>query len=116
MLFYSNTFAQAKTIPNSFEIKDLKDPSKLNFYTESISNSNMESYRLKDKRNVVKFENGFNLELYSATELKAKNNSLNINNYVSDIVKTDHDPKLNVHSSGIIVILHETNNAKFKNN
>ena len=114
MLFHSNVFSQAKTIPNSFEIKDLTDQSKLNFYKQSILNSNMESYRLKDKRNVIKFENGFNLELFSAAELKQSNNNLNMDNYVIDIVKTKNDPKLNIHSSGVIMILHEVKDGKFK--
>ncbi|HXB42397.1 MAG TPA: hypothetical protein VNZ49_17795 [Bacteroidia bacterium] len=76
-----NLSAQTKTLANSFVILNNKLPEKTAFYTKSIEAADMEQYRLRDKRVHLEFENGFEVELYSAKELFVKGEILNINNY-----------------------------------
>ena len=73
--------AQNKTLANSFVIVNNKAPEKTEFFTKSILAADMEQYRLRDKRVHLEFENGFEIELYSAKELFVKGENLNMNNY-----------------------------------
>ena len=77
-------FAQNKTISGSFEIKNLKDENQKIFYTKSILAADMENYRLKDKRVVLQFNNGFELEMLSAKEVFMKDNSFDPSSYPVD--------------------------------
>lgn len=77
-------FAQNKTIPNSFIILNNSNAGQAGFYTQSIEAASMEQYRLRDKRTRLTFENGFEIELYSAKELFVNGNPININNYPLD--------------------------------
>lgn len=72
---------QNKTIPGSFVILNNNHPEKEDFYKKSIEAASMEQYRLRDSRVRLEFENGFELELYSAKELFINNPSLILNNY-----------------------------------
>lgn len=81
-LFYGfNLLAQSssKTIANSFIINGVFDNQKLSFYTNSIENSNLEQYRLRDVAITLTFKNGFTLELVSAKDLTIKNKLQNVN-------------------------------------
>ncbi len=77
------SFAQSKTFPNSFIIHGSVTAEQKQFYTKSIENADMEQFRLKTAKVVLKFKNGFLLELIPAKELSIKNiaPSININNY-----------------------------------
>ena len=61
------------------------------FYSKSIENADLESYRLKTEKVILKFKNGFLLELLPAKELMIKNivPGIDINNY------SDHSTNLN---------------------
>lgn len=73
--------AQNKTLANSFVILNNKFPDKADFYKKSIEAADMEQYRLRDKRVHLEFENGFEVELYSAKELFVNGQTLNLNQY-----------------------------------
>jgi len=73
--------AQDKTLPNSFAIVNNTSPNPDEFYRNSIAAADMEQYRLRDKRLRLEFENGFEVELYSAKELFVSGQALNLNLY-----------------------------------
>jgi len=73
--------AQNKTLDNSFVIINNQLPEKADFYKTCILAADMEQYRLREKRVRLEFENGFELELYSAKELFVQGAQININNY-----------------------------------
>lgn len=69
------TFAQSKnTIKNSFVIHgdDLK-PADVAFFTKSIEAADFEQFRLQTETVILKFKNGFTLELISAKDLVVRN-------------------------------------------
>ncbi len=71
----NTVFAQTlNTIPNSFIIlgENLK-PSDIDFYTKSILAADMEQFRLQTETVILKFKNGFTLELLSAKQLVVEN-------------------------------------------
>lgn len=76
-----NIKAQTSTLPNSYVLLNNQWPEKTEFFTKSINAADMEQYRLRDKRARLEFENGFEMELYSAKELFVNGAKLNINNY-----------------------------------
>jgi hypothetical protein len=82
---------QNKTFANSFVIHGVVTAEQRSFYTKSIENTNMEQFRLKTEKVVLKFKNGFLLELLPAKELSVKNiaTDIDINKY------SDHVPTLN---------------------
>lgn len=79
--------AQSKsTIKNSFVIHgDDLGSDQLNFYTKSIEAADFEQFRLQTETVVLKFKNGFTLELFSAKDLVVKNikPDLDINTYTN---------------------------------
>jgi hypothetical protein len=85
LVFFLFTFCcfsqKTTTLTESFEIINNSAPDQSEFYTQSILNSNLEPYRLKDKRVTLKFKNGFSLVLLSAKELFVKGLNINMNSY-----------------------------------
>lgn len=74
--------AQNGTLPNSYVLLNNKWPEKAAFFQKSINAADMEQYRLRDQRVRLEFENGFEIELYSAKELFVNGaTQININNY-----------------------------------
>ena len=85
LCFFSNKLiGQNKTLPNSFIIHgvDLK-PADITFFSKSIEAADFEQFRLQTETVILKFTNGFTLELISAKDLVVKNiqQNLDINNY-----------------------------------
>ena len=88
-------FAQTlNTIPNSFTIRgeNLKS-SDVDFYRKSILAADMEQFRLQTETVILKFKNGFTLELLSAKELVVKNirSDVDISKYTN--YPSQHDYK-----------------------
>ena len=86
-LFQSGTTtAQNTTIKNSFIIhgNDLKKDD-VSFFTKSIEAADFEQFRLQTETVILKFKNGFTLELISAKELIVRNikQNLEINKYTN---------------------------------
>jgi hypothetical protein len=78
------------TIPNSFIIHgENLQSSDVDFYTKSILAADMEQFRLQTETVVLKFKNGFDLELISAKDLVIKNIAQNV-----DITKYTNFPSL----------------------
>ena len=82
----SFVFAQTLsfTTENTFVVQKNTHPGQLSFYKSSISKSNLESYRLKNKRVVLEFSNGFECELLSAKEVFLKGIGVDMNAYQDD--------------------------------
>jgi hypothetical protein len=102
-LFHFFCIGQNKTIPNSFIIHGDIGKDKLAFYTKSIEAADFEQFRLKSEPLILKFKNGFELELLSAKDLIVKNKEqkIDINRYV-EIKPTDKYPLFQVLDSGWI--------------
>lgn len=104
------------TIKNSFVIhgENLK-PSDVNFYTTSIEASDFEQFRLQTETVILKFKNGFTLELISAKDLIVRNikGDLDINNYSNYASTPDYKyPLFEVLSSGWITAGVENSSKK----
>ena len=99
--FTTKLVAQNKTISNSFVIVNNKSPEKTDFFIKSIEAADMEQYRLRDKRVHLEFENGFEVELYSAKELFVKGEPLNMNNYPLS-KDTGNPPVFGILSNGLL--------------
>jgi hypothetical protein len=93
-------FSQSKTIPNSYSLISNKHPEKEAFYKKSIEAADMEQYRLRNKRVMLSFDNGFELELQSAKELFLKNSQINMNNYEVALSPGSESPVFNILDSG----------------
>lgn len=76
-------FSQTKTFPKSFVLHGNISETKRTFYIESIEKADLEQFRLRTHAAILKFKNGFTLELMPAKDLLIKGivPSLNINNY-----------------------------------
>ncbi|MFN5183014.1 MAG: hypothetical protein ACK5D5_08315 [Bacteroidota bacterium] len=81
IFLFSFRFFSQTTSPDSFTITGNSSPEKENFFKQSISKSNLETYRLKEKQVVLEFKNGFKCVLFSAKELFLKGMKIDINTY-----------------------------------
>src|SRR5574343_531682 len=92
----SSIFSQSKTLPNSYVLHGTVPETKRTFYTKSIEKADLEQFRLRTQTTLLKFKNGFTLELIPAKELINKGiaPALNINNYQD--YKVDPNYKLPV--------------------
>jgi len=102
------TFAQTlNTIPNSFIIHGQNlQSSDVDFYTKSILAADMEQFRLQTETVILKFKNGFTLELLSAKELVVKNikSNIDISKYTNYPANYDYKyPLFEVLDSGWLV-------------
>jgi hypothetical protein len=106
LFFFGNKLlGQTKTLPNSFIIHGTMSAEKKLFYAKSIEASDMESLRLKTEKVVLKFKNGFLLELLPAKELVIKNiaSTIDINKYSDYSSQINHkNPVFEVLDSGWI--------------
>lgn len=95
-------FAQspASTVPGSFQLVKNQSPEKAAFYSGAILKSNLESYRLKNKRVVLEFKNGFECELLSAKELFLKGDKVDMNTYSENFDKDFVLPVFSVSDNG----------------
>ncbi len=95
----------AKTLPNSFVIHGKLSDEQLTFYTKSIEAADFEQYRLKTVSLILKFKNGFVLELLSAKDLMVKNKIQNIdyNGYPENVKAINYKyPLFEINKSGWI--------------
>src|SRR5258708_1658550 len=88
--------AHNKTISNSYVILDNKTPGKTDFYKKSIEAADLEQYRLRDQRVKLVFDNGFEVELFSAKELFVNGVAINPNSYTIFYKKGTALPVFNV--------------------
>ncbi|MBC7694364.1 MAG: hypothetical protein H7141_02850 [Burkholderiales bacterium] len=104
--------AQSKTIKNSFVIhgNDLSSD-QLNFYAKSIEAADFEQFRLQTENVILKFKNGFNLELISAKDLVVRNikSDLDLNTYTNYAANANYKyPLFEIIASGWITAAVET--------
>jgi hypothetical protein len=98
----------------TFEIVKNLNPERNDYYNQSISKSNLENYRLKNKRVTLNFKNGFDIELLSAKELFLKHIEIDLNSYLEDFEKNSNLPLFVVMENGWIgaEISSQTKNSK----
>lgn len=123
LLFFITSFnvgtilAQNKTtIKNSFIIHgtELK-PTEVDFYTKSIEAADFEQFRLQTETVVLKFKNGFNLELISAKDLVVRNikSDLDINTYTNYAANANYKyPLFEIIASGWVMAATESSSTK----
>lgn len=93
----------ANTIPGSFNVLNETNAAKHGFYVQSIEAANLETFRLKDKRVVIHFDNGFDLELLSAQELFIQGKLTDASIYPVDKPKGYKEPVMTVLDNGKLV-------------
>ncbi len=109
LIFYGlGTFAQPTptTIAGSFQLLKNQSPEKLAFFSGAILKSNLETYRLKNKRVVLEFKNGFQCELLSAKELFLKGEKIDMNAYQENFDNTFTLPVFTVSDNGWLLAEH----------
>lgn len=84
------------TILSYGEVKDIA------FYTKSISDCNLDSWRLQDKRTVLKFDTGFEIELLSATELKNKGFNVDVASFKKEFPSEYEMPLFKIFPNGTV--------------
>lgn len=75
-------------------------------YQAVINKTNWDKYRARTVRRVLHFENGFTIELFSASELDQKNIKYNNDIILADDQITNYQPKYFINESGNILELH----------
>jgi len=115
MLAVFSLSAQNKTIKGSFNIVNLADNAKLDFYTKAIENANFEQYRLAEQDLKITFENGFVLELFSAKKCLLLNKIASIESYSTSSSFDETKPVFSVNNDGFVLIKYTTKESKFKN-
>lgn len=108
-----NALAQS-TIKNSFVIHSTGlSQNDLDFYKKSIEAADFEQFRLKTQTVILKFKNGFTLELLPAKDLVVKKGmtSLDMNKYSDFKGTSDYKyPLFEILSTGWVTAAVETNN------
>ena len=108
LFIFSSVLSKAqnnKTPANSFVIHGKLSDEQLTFYTKSIEAADFEQYRLKTVSVMLKFKNGFVLELLSAKDLMVKNKIQNIdfNRYPENVMAVNYKyPLFEINKSGWI--------------
>lgn len=74
-LFFTSVTVKSQIPDNSFRIIANSVLDQETFYRQSIASANLESYRLRDKRVKLTFKEGFEVELFSAIEMKQAGNT-----------------------------------------
>ncbi|MBI2723276.1 MAG: hypothetical protein HYX39_13965 [Bacteroidetes bacterium] len=104
------------TIKNSFIIHAASlSKSDEAFYTKSIEAADFEQFRLKDQPLILKFKNGFTLELLSAKDLLVKNiaPSIDINKYSNYPALPNHRyPLFEILNTGWVTAAVDPTNTK----
>ena len=95
------SFSQNKE-NEKFNILTFGNVKDIAFYIKSINASNLENWRLQDKRSVLKFDTGFEMELLSANELKKKGFNVDPSQYKTEFPSTYKYPLFNVFPNGIV--------------
>ncbi len=111
----SNNNSETKTLANSFTIHGKLSGELLSFYSKSIEAADFEQFRLKTTSVILKFKNGFLLELFSAKELVIKNKEvhIDINKYADNVTVPGYKyPLFEVLNSGWITAGVENTNSK----
>lgn len=116
IIFISKNSVQAQTIKNSFIIHgNALKQAETDFYKKSIEAADFEQFRLKTETVILKFKNGFTLELISAKDLVIKNIApgLDINKYTNYASGPGYKyPLFEILSSGWVTAAVEPINAK----
>ena len=111
---FSNKNSAQTTFKNSFAVNKLANADNEAFYQKSIEAADMESYRLKDKRTTLVFENGFEVEMFSAKELFVKGEAINPNSYKESFAPKYELPIFNILDTGHLTARVSNKGSKFK--
>lgn len=76
-LFLTGTLKAQSNFTNDYVIVSTAGQTNLADYTQALDNANWETYRLQNSRVTLSFQNGFTIELKSATELQAEGFQVN---------------------------------------
>lgn len=104
LLFTSNA---QQTNKSTFKIKNNLHPENTSFFEMAIVKSNIDQYRLKDQTYTLKCDNGFELELTSANDLKQAGFDINPDNYQTKASKTFYLQSFKIVEGGQLVLKHK---------
>lgn len=99
---------QAKTysVTNTGNVSNIKQ------YEDAFVKANMESYRYQNKRCIIKFDSGVEIEMLSARELIAQGNNVNLNDYKFGDVPNWIPPVFHLNSDGTLSAIYTKANLK----
>lgn len=117
LIGFGSLFGQSKTtIKNSFIIHGTNlNQTDIDFYSKSIEAADFEQFRLQTETVILKFKNGFTLELISAKDLVVRNikTDLDINAYTNYASTPDYKyPQFEILSSGWVTAAVENSSKK----
>ena len=99
------------TSPDSYEIT--KEISKANAsFRSSVEAANWDKYRMQSLRRTIKFENGVELELLSASELQSSGIAFKANRILPDQDLEHYKGIFKINANGHIMELHLSNQKK----
>lgn len=96
-----------QTNKSSFKIKNNLQSENASFFEMAIGKSNMDQYRLRDEAFTIKCDNGFDLELLSANDLKQAGFDINPDNYQTKNTKTFYLQSFKIVEGGQLVLKHK---------
>lgn len=117
VLGISSQFINAQSTPtnitNDYVIISNGDVTNTIPYTDAMDAANWETYRLQNQRYQLAFDNGFTIELKSATELLNLGYPLNLNNYQATLPVGYVPPVLRLLSGNVIgMVIQPSSNTK----
>ncbi|MBC7863213.1 MAG: hypothetical protein IAF38_09575 [Bacteroidia bacterium] len=95
-------FSQNNKDHEKFTILSFGSVKDVGFYIKSINASNLDDWRLQDKRTVLKFDTGFEIEIFSANELKKKGFSVNVESFKKEFPSTYNMPLFKIFPNGVL--------------
>ncbi len=109
-LFTTSSYAQAQA--KTYSVTNTGNVSNIKLYEDAFAKANMESYRYQNKRCIIKFDSGVEIEMLSARELIAQGNNINLNDYKYSDVPNWTLPIFHLNSDGTLSAMYTKANLK----
>lgn len=81
-------------------------------YETAIANADMEAYRYQNKRCTITFDNGVQIELFSANEMILAGHSVNVNDYKTSDNPQWIQPTFHLNADGTLSAMYTKGNLK----
>lgn len=111
-LFLINENSYAQVQAKTFSVLNTGNVSNIKEYEEAFEKASMENYRYQDKRCVIRFDSGFEIEMLSARELIAKGQNINLNDYKTNDIQNWTQPIFHLNSDGTLSAIYTKANLK----
>ncbi len=110
---FINAQSASANITNDYVVISNGDVTNTTPYTDAMDAANWETYRLQNQRYQLAFDNGFIIELKSATELLNLGYPLNLNNYQASLPSGYIPPVLRLLPGNVVgMVIQPSSNTK----